>query len=126
MVDFLVRKITFDPDYIQAIENQQIAQENIKTAQFNAEAAEFKREEAIRLSEGDKQRDILLAEAAARKTVLNAEAEAESIRLQGAALREFPEVIQWQFVQDLDGIAWGLIPSDGLTPLLPLPSPAVP
>ena len=119
--EFLVRKISFDPDYVLAIEQQQIAQEQIETAQFNAQAAEFKRDEAIRLAEAEKQRNILLAEATAQQTVLEATAEATAIELQGAALRKYPEVMQWEFVQNLKGVQWGILPADGIMPLLQMP-----
>lgn len=128
---FKLRKIEFDSDYVQAIENQQIAQEKIRTAEFDAEAAEWRKEGAIRLSEGDKQREILLAEADAQRTRLSAEANADARKLsaaaeayaieqQGAALRRYPEVIQWTFVQNLD-VEWGILPDTGVTPLLPVP-----
>ena len=88
---------------------------------FNAQAAEFKRDEAIRLAEAEKQRNILLAEATAQQTVLEATAEATAIELQGAALRKYPEVMQWEFVQNLKGVQWGILPADGIMPLLQMP-----
>jgi regulator of protease activity HflC (stomatin/prohibitin superfamily) len=109
LVNFLVRKISFDADYIQAIENQQIAQENIKTAKFNADAAEYKKQESIRQAEADQQ-----------KQKLNADVEAYSINVRGDALRNNPEVLQWEFVKQLGNIDWMILPDTGVTPLLPL------
>jgi regulator of protease activity HflC (stomatin/prohibitin superfamily) len=120
--DFLVRKIEFDEEYIRAIEQQQIAQEAIETAQYQAEAAAFQRDQQIRLSEADAERTRLLAEADAERQRLLADSEAYSIQVRGEALREFPEVIQWEFVVNLVGIEWGILPSDGVTPLVPIPS----
>jgi regulator of protease activity HflC (stomatin/prohibitin superfamily) len=120
--DFLVRKIDFDPDYVTAIEQQQIAQEGIETARYQADAAEWEKEKTIRQAEADKQREILLAEADAEKKRLNADAEAYNIETQGQALRRYPEVIQLRFVDNLDGVTWGIMPDSGLTPLLPVPA----
>ena len=120
--DFLVRKIDFDTDYIAAIEQQQIAQEAIETAQYQAEAAKFEKERQIRLAEAEAERTKLLADADAQRQRLLADAEAYSIRARGAALEEYPELVQWEFVRNLQGVQWGILPGEGLTPLIPLPS----
>jgi regulator of protease activity HflC (stomatin/prohibitin superfamily) len=120
--DFLVRKVDFDEEYIRAIEQQQIAQEAIETASYNAEAAEYERDRQIRLSEAEAERTRLLAEADAERQRLLADSEAYSIQVRGQALQEYPEVIQWEFVVNLEGIKWGILPGDGITPLVPIPS----
>ena len=120
--DFLVRKVEFDEDYIRAIEQQQIAQEAIETAQYDSEAAEFEKERQIRLAEAEAERTKLLAGADAERQRLLADAEAYSIQARGAALQKFPEVVQWEFVRNLQSVRWGILPSEGLTPLIPLPS----
>jgi regulator of protease activity HflC (stomatin/prohibitin superfamily) len=119
--DFLVRKIDFDADYIAAIEQQQIAQEAIETAQYQSEAAEHKRDRRITLAEAEKERNILLAQAEAEQTRLAADAEAYSIEVRGAALRQNPELVQWEFVKNLEGVQWGIMPDSSVTPLLPVP-----
>lgn len=118
--DFVLRKIDFDVDYIQAIENQQIARENIETAQFEAQSAEFEADRAAVLARGQADAAIETARGSAQAQIVNAGAEAESIRLRGQALREFPEVLQLEFIQQLDTAKWLMIPSDGLVPFLPL------
>jgi regulator of protease activity HflC (stomatin/prohibitin superfamily) len=120
--DFLVRKVEFDEDYIRAIEQQQIAQEAIETAQYQSEAAEFEKERQIRLAEAEAERTKLLAQADAERQRLLADAEAYSIQARGEALQEFPELVQWQFVRNLESVQWGILPGEGLTPLIPIPS----
>ena len=120
--DFLVRKIDFDVDYIAAIEQQQIAQEAIETAQYQAEAATFEKERQIRLAEAEAERTKLLADADAERQRLLADAEAYGIRARGEALEEFPGLVQWEFVRNLQSVQWGILPGEGLTPLIPLPS----
>jgi regulator of protease activity HflC (stomatin/prohibitin superfamily) len=119
--DLLIRKIEFDGDYIAAIEQQQIAQEQIETAQYQAQAAEHQRDQQITLGEGDKERAILMAQAEAEQVRLAADAEAYSIETRGEALRDNPELIQWEFVKNLSGVQWGIMPDSSVTPLLPVP-----
>jgi regulator of protease activity HflC (stomatin/prohibitin superfamily) len=131
--NFLVRKIDFDADYVAAIEEQQIAQVQIETAQYQAQAAEFERDQQITLAQAEAERQQLLAETEANRQLLLAQADADGQRLladaeaygmsiRGQALREYPEVTQWEFIRNLQNVQWGILPGDGITPLLPLPS----
>jgi len=119
---FLVRKVEFDADYITAIEEQQIAQESIETAQYKSEAAEYEKERQIRLAEADAERTKLMAQADAERERLLADAEAYSIEQRGAALEGYPQLIQWQFVRSLENVQWGVLPGEGIQPLMPIPS----
>lgn len=120
--NFLVRKVDFNEEYINAIEQQQIAQEAIETARYNSEAAEYKKQEQIRQAEADAERTKLIAEADAERQRLLADAEAYSIEKRGEMLQQFSEIVQWEFVRNLQDVQWGILPSDGVTPLIPLPS----
>lgn len=120
--NFLVRKISFDEEYTNAIEQQQIAQESIETARYESEAAEYEKERQIRLAEAEAERTKLLAQAEAERQRLLADAEAYSIETRGAVLEEYPQVVQWEFVRNLEGVQWGILPTDGVTPLVPVPS----
>ncbi len=130
---FLVRKIDFGEEYVNAIEQQQIAQEAIETARYQSEAAEFEKERQIRLSEAEAERTKLLAAADAERTKLLAaadaerqrllaEAEAYSIEARGETLEAYPNVVQWEFVRNLQNVQWGFLPSEGVSPFLPIPS----
>lgn len=114
--EFLIRDVNFSPEYIQAVEAKQIAEQTVITRQHEAEQAKFEAEKIANLAQG---------EASARR--IRAAAEADAIRLQGEALRSFPEVIQWQFVQSLmskdSRITWGILPPDlNIVPFLQIPS----
>jgi len=36
-------------------------------------------------------------------------------------LEKFPNLVQWEFVRNLQDVQWGILPSDGVTPLIPIP-----
>lgn len=63
---------------------------------------------------------ITLAEAQAQVEKLQADAEAYTIKQQGTSLRMYPEVLDYTFVSQLDNVEWGIMPSDTITPLLPI------
>lgn len=133
LVDLLIRKVDFDEDYVAAIERQQIEQERIETEDYAAQAAVYEARKIAELAKGEAQADIerangtaqakiINAEADARAVVIAAEAEAEAIELKGAALRDYPEVLQLTFIDQLSGVQWGFLPNDGIAALLPLDS----
>lgn len=119
--NFLVRKVDFSQEYINAIEQKQIAQEAIDTAKYQSEAAEYEKERQIRLSEAEATRTKLMADADAERQRLLADAEAYGIEKRGEALAKYPTLVQWEFVRNLQDIQWGILPADGITPLVPIP-----
>jgi regulator of protease activity HflC (stomatin/prohibitin superfamily) len=110
---FVVRKIAFAEEYVTAVEQKQIAYEGITTAKYQAEQATYKAQEEVERAKGTAAADIE-----------RAKGEAESLRLKGKALREYPEMLQLEFIQQLKNTSWGFLPTEGFTPLLPLPTPA--
>jgi regulator of protease activity HflC (stomatin/prohibitin superfamily) len=94
--EVVLRNVTYSAEFANAIEQKEVARQQIKTAQYQKEQAE---------------------ELKAKK-IIEAEADAESIRLKGEALRQTPEVIQLEFVNKLaPNVTWGILP-DGITPLM--------
>jgi regulator of protease activity HflC (stomatin/prohibitin superfamily) len=119
---FGLRKIDFQEDYVQAIEQKQIEAENVTTERNRAEQAKWRAQSAIEEAKGEAQATIENARGDAEKVKLIAAAEAESIRLKGESLRQYPDVIQLEFVvslSDPDGnVTWGILPQEGVLPFL--------
>jgi regulator of protease activity HflC (stomatin/prohibitin superfamily) len=119
---FGLRKIDFQEDYVQAIEQKQIEAENVTTEKNRAEQAKWRAQSAIEEAKGEAQATIENARGDAEKVKLIAAAEAESIRLKGESLRQYPDVIQLEFVvslSDPDGkVTWGILPQEGVLPFL--------
>lgn len=101
---FLLRNITFSPEYAATVEQKQVAEQ--KTIQ-----KEYEAEQIRRLAAGEADRIKTLADA-----------EAQALRVIAAELAERPDLITYRYVEKLGpGIKVMLVPSD--TPyLLPLPS----
>jgi regulator of protease activity HflC (stomatin/prohibitin superfamily) len=119
---FGLRKIDFQDDYVQAIEQKQIEAENVTTEKNRAEQAKWRAQSAIEEAKGQAQATIENARGNAEKIKLIAEAEAESIQLKGESLKQYPDVIQLEFVVSLsnpDGnVTWGILPQEGVLPFL--------
>jgi regulator of protease activity HflC (stomatin/prohibitin superfamily) len=123
-----LRKIDFQEDYVQAIEQKQIEAENVTTERNRAEQAKWRAQSTIEEAKGEAQATIENARGEAERVKLLAQAEAESIRLKGESLEQYPNVIQLEFVvslSDPDGnVTWGILPQEGVLPFLNLePNP---
>jgi regulator of protease activity HflC (stomatin/prohibitin superfamily) len=119
---FGLRKIDFQEDYVQAIEQKQIEAENVTTEKNRAEQATWRAQSAIEEAKGQAQATIENARGNAERIKLIAQAEAESIRVKGESLERYPNVVQLEFVTSLsdpDGkVTWGILPQGSVMPFL--------
>lgn len=118
--EFVIREVHFSEDYIKAVEAKQIAEQTVTTRKHEAEQAEYEATRAVNLAQG-----------AADARRIQAQAEADAIRLQGEALKAFPEILQWQFIQSFTSeksrITWGILPPGmNLFPFLQVPTQTQP
>jgi regulator of protease activity HflC (stomatin/prohibitin superfamily) len=97
--EFLLRKIDFTEEYFNVLEDKQIAEERIVVEQNILEQEKIKKEQVI----------------------IQAEAEARQIEIKGEALKQYPQIIQLEFIQKLSpNITWGILPGEGIVPFLDL------
>ena len=97
--EFLLRKIDFTDEYFNVLEDKQIAEERIVVEQNILEQEKIKKEQVI----------------------IQAEAEARQIEIKGEALKQYPQIIQLEFIQKLSpNITWGILPGEGIVPFLDL------
>ena len=97
MDEFLLRKIDFTEQYFNVLEEKQIAEERIVVEQNILEQEKIKKEQ----------------------TIIQAEAEAREIEIKGEALKQYPQIIQLEFIQKLSpNIEWGILPEGGVIPFL--------
>lgn len=97
--EFLLRKIDFTDEYFNVLEDKQIAEERIVVEQNILEQEKIKKEQVI----------------------VQAEAEARQIEIKGEALKQYPQIIQLEFIQKLSpNITWGILPGEGIVPFLDL------
>lgn len=108
--DVLVRNITFSDEFANAIEDKQIAEQNLEKARTEAEQ---RRTEA----KGQADAAIESARGEAEAILIRARANAEALRLISEQIAANPNLIQYVYIQSLaDNIRLAIIPSN--TPFL--------
>lgn len=119
--DFVLRNITFTPEYADSIEQKQIAEQLAQQAKYIVEQRKQEAEQARQVAEGTRDAAILEAEGRAQSQVIEAKAEAEALQLIADVLAKYPELLTYRYIEKLaPGIQVMLVPSDNPY-LLPLP-----
>lgn len=111
---FLLRDITFTPEYAASIEHKQIALEGQLQKEYEAE-------QIRRLARGEADAFEIRAQGRASAMVIEAEAQAKALELVGDALKTNPDLLTHEYIEKISpNIKVMLLPND--TPLiLPLP-----
>lgn len=120
--DFVLRNITFSPEYAASVEQKQIAEQEAEQAKFVVDQRKQEAEQARQVAQGRADAVVIDAEGFAEARVIEAKAEAEALSLIDAVLQGSPDLLTYQYITKLSpNIQAMLLPSN--TPyLLPLPA----
>jgi regulator of protease activity HflC (stomatin/prohibitin superfamily) len=122
LADFVLRNITFSPEYAASVEQKQIAEQQAQQAAFVVEQRRQEAEQARQTAQGQADSAVIAAQGRAEARLLEADAEARALELIAAALAGNPDLITYNYVQKLaPGIQVMLVPNDNPF-LLPLPT----
>jgi prohibitin 1 len=122
MNDFILRNITFSPEYAASVEQKQIASQQAEQAKFVVEQRKQEAEQARQQAQGLADAVVIRAKGDADARLINAQAESKALLLIQEALQNNPDLLTYQYITKLaPGIQVMLVPNN--TPyLLPLPT----
>jgi regulator of protease activity HflC (stomatin/prohibitin superfamily) len=130
LYDFILRNITFSPEYAASVEQKQVAEQLAQQAKFVVEQRRQEAEQARQVAQGAADSVVINAQGAADARIIQAGAEAEAILLIAEALEDNENLLLYQYINQLaPGIQVMLVPNDNpyLLTLPTLPEPtAVP
>ena len=122
LVDFVLRNITFSPEYAASVEQKQIAEQQAQQARLVVEQRKQEAEQARQSAQGQADAAVIRAKGDADARLIQADAEAKALLLIADALQDNPELITYQYINRLaPGVQVMLVPSDNPF-LLPLPT----
>jgi regulator of protease activity HflC (stomatin/prohibitin superfamily) len=111
--EVLIRNISFSPEFTDAIEQKQIAQQNAQRAAFLVQQAEQEADQARAEARGRADSAVIAADGEAQGILIRANAEAEALDLINQVLSQNPNLIQWQYVNELgDNVQMIILPSN--------------
>lgn len=122
MREFILRNITFSPEYAASVEQKQIAEQLAQQAVFVVEQRRQEAEQARQVAQGQADASVIRAQGDANARIIQAEAEAQALELLAIALRSNPDLLTYQYINQIaPGIQVMLVPNDNPY-LLPLPT----
>ncbi len=122
LVDFVLRNVTFSPEYAASVEQKQIAEQTAEQAKFVVDQRRQEAEQARQIAQGQADAVVINAEGEAEARVIQAEAEAEALKLVGDVLAQNQDLLTYRYIEEITpGIQVMLLPSDNPF-LLPLPT----
>ncbi len=130
LVDFVLRNITFSPEYAASVEQKQIAEQQAQQAAFVVEQRRQEAEQARQVARGQADAEVIAAQGRAQARLIEAQAEAQALQLIAQALQGNPDLLTYQYILKLaPGIQVMLVPSNApyllpLPTLTPQPTPA--
>lgn len=121
LVTFILRNITFSPEYAASVEQKQIAEQKAEQARFVVEQRKQEAEQARQVAQGQADAAVIEAQGAAEARLIQAEAEANALAQINAAVQENPDLLQYLYITKLGPeIEVMLLPNDSPF-ILPLP-----
>lgn len=124
LVDFVLRNITFSPEYAASVEQKQIAEQQAQQARFIVEqrrqeaeqarqVAEGQADAAVIAAEGEAEALIVQANAKAEARLIEAKAEAEALTMLADAIEDNDELLLYNYINQLSpNVRVMLVPSD--------------
>ncbi len=98
LVDFVLRDIHFSEEYAAAVEQKQIAEQQALQAKFVVEQKKQEAEQARQIAQGQADAAVIKAQGEAQARLIQAEAEAKALQMIAEALRNNPELLQYQWI----------------------------
>ena len=113
LVDFVLRNITFSPEYAASVEQKQIAEQQVQQAVYVVQQRKQEALQVIETAKGQADSAVIAAEGAAKARLIQAQAEADSLKLIQDAIANNPELLTYQYISKLaPNINTMLLPSN--------------
>ncbi len=129
LVNFILRNITFSPEYAASVEQKQVAEQQAQQAVFVVEQRRQEAEQARQVAQGQADANVIQAKGAADARIIQAQAESQALQLIAGALKNSDNLLLYQYISKLaPGVEVMLVPNNNpylLTlPSLPTATPA--
>jgi regulator of protease activity HflC (stomatin/prohibitin superfamily) len=116
LVDFVLRNISFSPEYAASVEQKQIAEQQAQQAKFVVEQRKQEAEQARQQAQGAADSAIIRAKGEAESRLIQAEAEKKALEFIQQAIKDSPELLSYLYINKIaPGVQVMLLPNN--TPL---------
>jgi regulator of protease activity HflC (stomatin/prohibitin superfamily) len=119
---FVLRNITFSPEYAASVEQKQIAEQQAQQAKLVVEQRKQEAEQARQVAQGQADAAVINARGQADARLIQAEAESKALDLIASALQDNTDLLTYNYINKIaPGVQVMLVPNNQPF-LLPLPT----
>jgi regulator of protease activity HflC (stomatin/prohibitin superfamily) len=122
LLEFVLRNITFSPEYAASVEQKQIAEQQAEQAKFTVEQRRQEAEQARQVAQGQADSVVINAKGAADARVIQADAESRALELIALALATNPDLLQYVYITKLSPSIQVMLLPNNAPFLFPLPT----
>ena len=123
LIEFILRNITFSPEYAASVEQKQIAEQQAMQAKYVVESKKQEAEQARQTAQGQADSIVIRAKGDAESRLIQADAEAKALNMIAQALKDNPDLLTYQYITKLAPNVQVMYLPSGQPYLLPLPTP---
>lgn len=122
LVDFVLRNITFSPEYAASVEQKQIAEQQSQQAKFVVESKKQEAEQARQIAQGKADASVIAAKGEAQARLVQADAEKQALLMIAEALKDNPDLLTYQYISKLSPNIQALLLPSNAPFVFPLPT----
>jgi regulator of protease activity HflC (stomatin/prohibitin superfamily) len=122
LVEFILRNITFSPEYAASVEQKQIAEQLAQQARFVVEQRKQEAEQARQVAKGQADAVVINAQGAADARLIQAGAEAKALDLLAAAIQDKQDLLTYTYINKLSPAIQVMLLPNNSPFLFPLPT----
>jgi regulator of protease activity HflC (stomatin/prohibitin superfamily) len=122
LVDFVLRNITFSPEYAASVEQKQIAEQQAEQAKFVVEQRKQEAEQARQVAQGQADSAVIQAQGQAQSRVIQAQAEAEALEAIATAVSDNQDLLYYLYINKINPAVQVMMLPNNVPYLLPLPT----
>jgi len=101
LVDFVLRNVTFSPEYAASVEQKQIAEQQAQQAKFVVESKKQEAEQARQQAQGLADAIVIRAKGDAEARLIQAEAEKTALELINQAVQDNPGLLSYLYINKI-------------------------
>lgn len=126
MSNFILRNITFSPEYAASVEQKQIAEQQAQQARLVVEQRRQEAEQARQQAQGVADSVVIRAKGDAESRLIQAEAESRALEFIASVLQNNPDLLTYQYITKLSPNIQAMLLPNNQPFLFPLPTMEAP
>lgn len=122
LADFVLRNITFSPEYAASVEQKQIAEQLAQQARFVVEQRKQEAEQARQVAQGQADSVVIQAQGQAEARIIQADAEAQALQVIATSVADNPDLLQYLSILKINPAVQVMLLPNNVPYILPLPT----